>query len=48
MHTPIYVIPHNSYSYSQGCQEDFWGPGQDFEKRPYMGVTFCEFILHGF
>ena len=32
----------------QGCQEDFWGPGQGFEMRPlhecnFLGIHFAQF-----
>ena len=40
----------SNLNYNQGCQEDFWSPGQGFEMRPLHEChgNFCEFILHGF
>ena len=28
----------NNLNNEQGCQEDFWGPGQDLEMRPHKSA----------
>ena len=32
----------------QGCQEDFWGPGQGFEIRPLQVFTFVNLFRTDF
>ena len=40
LHTFAIKFRKDGHAYDQGCQEDFWGPGQGFEMRPLHEYNF--------
>ena len=38
------VVCMREHGLNQSCQEGFWGLGQGFEMRPYIGITYVNFF----